>query len=139
MPEDPSEPDLVERVRRLVEANRVRDFDAIMSFYGPDAVASGIGTGAYTGRAEIRAAYEDWMSIYEDFDTEAEEICDLGNGVVFAITLTRGRLPGGSTTWLQVRLALIITWADGQIERIANYTNADRAREMAEQLAQQRS
>jgi hypothetical protein len=64
-----------------------------MSFYAPHAVASGIGTGIYEGHAEIRSAYEDWMRIYEAFDTEAEEIRYLGNGVVFAVTVTRGRLP----------------------------------------------
>jgi ketosteroid isomerase-like protein len=137
MSEEPT-PDLVERVKGLVDANSRRDFDAIMSFYAPRAVATGIGTGVYEGHAAIRPAYEDWMGVYEDFDTEAEEVRDLGNGVVFAVTITRGRLPGKGAGWLQVRLVLVMTWADGLIERIANYADIDKGIAAAERLAEER-
>ena len=139
MSEDATTSDLVERVKRLVDANSRRDFDAIMSLYASNAVASGIGTGVYEGHEAIRAAYEDWMGIYEDFDTEAEQIRDLGNGVVFAVTITRGRLPGNATGWLQVRLVLVMTWADGLIERIVNYSDVARGRAAAERLAADRA
>lgn len=67
-------PDLKERVKGSVDANSTRDFNAIMSLYSPHAVASGIRTGVYEGHPEIRPAYEDWMSIYEDFEWAHAEI-----------------------------------------------------------------
>ena len=137
MPEESAMPDLKERVKGLVEANSTRDFDVIMSFYAPHAVASGIGTGVYEGHAEIRPAYEDWMGIYEDFDCTAEQIRDLGNGVLFAVTLSRGRL-AGAVGWLQARLVLVMIWADGLLEQITNYTDIDKGRAAAERLAEER-
>jgi ketosteroid isomerase-like protein len=40
VPEKSTNPDLVEHVRRFDEALNAHDFDALMSFYAPDAVAS---------------------------------------------------------------------------------------------------
>jgi ketosteroid isomerase-like protein len=137
MSEEPTTPDLVERAKGLVDAHSTQDFDAIMSFYAPHAVASGIGTGIYESDAEIRPLYEDWIGSYEDFDCMAEEIRDLGNGVVFTLAISRGRLPG-ATGWLQVRLVLVTIWADGLIERLTNYTDIDKGRAAAERLAEER-
>jgi ketosteroid isomerase-like protein len=137
MSEESPTPDLEERVKGLVDANSARDFDAIMSFYAPHAVVSGAGTGVYEGHAEIRPAYEDWMGIYEDFSCRAEEIYDLGNGVVFAVTISRGRLTS-DTGWLQVRLVLVMTWVDGLIAQLTNYTDIDKGRAAAERLAEER-
>ena len=49
----------------------------------------------------------------------------------------RGRLPG-STGWVQTRIADVVTWAGGLIERQTAYTDVDEARAAAERLAQER-
>ena len=75
-------PDLVELMRRSVEAANRRDFDAMASFYALDAVwdMSPLGLGVYEGRAAIRRFFEDWFDSYEEWAMEIETIFDLGSG-----------------------------------------------------------
>jgi len=56
MSEESRTPHLVELTRQAVEAGTRRDFDALMSFYSPDAVwdLSPLGVGTFEGRAAIR-------------------------------------------------------------------------------------
>src|SRR6476469_1314959 len=75
-------PDLVELVRRLVEAVTRFDFDAAMSLFAPDAVVEGRASGmTFEGRTAIRGFYEDMTVAYEELESRSEEILDLGNGV----------------------------------------------------------
>jgi ketosteroid isomerase-like protein len=66
MSEESTTPDLVERVQRGVDATNARDFDAVMSFYAPDAVvvATGMST-SFEGVAAIRRFFEDWIGSYD--------------------------------------------------------------------------
>jgi len=58
MPEESTTPDLVELTRRNFEAANRRDFDAVLSFFAPDAVwdasLSGVGIGTFEGSAAVR-------------------------------------------------------------------------------------
>jgi SnoaL-like domain len=64
MSEEPTTPDLVERWRQANEAFVRRDFDAMMSFFAPDAVwdLSSAGIGRFEGTAAIRGFHEDWIA-----------------------------------------------------------------------------
>ena len=82
MTEESTTPDLVEAIRASVEAVNRRDWDAVESFYAPDAVDVGVeAIGTFEGAATIRGYYEDLASSYDDAHVETEEIIDLGNGV----------------------------------------------------------
>ena len=82
MPEEPTTPDLIRLARLLNEAINRRDWDAVESFYAPDAVDVGVeAIGTFEGAATIRGYYEDLASSYDDAHVETEEIIDLGNGV----------------------------------------------------------
>jgi ketosteroid isomerase-like protein len=62
MPEESSAPDAVELTRLAFEAVNQRDIDAIVSFFGPDAVLDGRAVGGlYEGRAAIRGFLEEWI------------------------------------------------------------------------------
>jgi ketosteroid isomerase-like protein len=137
MPEESTTPDLTVLVQRIVDATNERDFDAVMSFYAPDAVLDNEGIGIHEGRPAIRGLYEGWWGVYEDHQQEAEEIHDLGNGVIIAVVHQRARLPG-ATGLLQARYAAVATWANGLIEKQTNYLDIDQARAAAERLAQER-
>ena len=50
------------------------------------------GLGVIEGREAIRAFFEEWWAAYDDHESEAEEIQDLGNGVAFAVFVQRGRV-----------------------------------------------
>jgi len=140
MAEESTSPDLVELVRRSVEAADKLDLDARMTFYKPDAVwdASPMGIGTFEGQAAMRAFWEDWLSSYEGWQLQTVEVQDLGNGVTFAVLDQRGRLVGSSGE-IELRYAAVTEWEDGKIARITNYTDIDEARAAAERLAQERA
>ena len=81
MHEESTTPDLVDLTRRAYEAANRRDFDAMMSVFGPDSVCN-LQLGTFEGLAAIRSFFEGWRDTYEDYEAEAEDVVDLGNGVV---------------------------------------------------------
>src|SRR6266576_6791870 len=115
-------PDLVELNRRLLEAGNRRDFDAVMSFYAPDAVWEGRASGmTFEGRTAIRGFFEDMTLAYEEFEWRSEEILDLGNGGVFGVARASGR-PVGSTGRVENRGVIVAGWEEGLIVRGTTYT-----------------
>jgi ketosteroid isomerase-like protein len=140
MPEESATPDLVELVRGSIDSFARRDLDATMSVYGPASVwdTSPAGMGTFEGLAAIRGFFEDWISAYEEFEIDAEEILDLGNGVTFAVFNQRGR-PVGSSGEVRVRSASVAVWAEGLLVRVTNYPDIDEGRAAAERLAESRA
>jgi ketosteroid isomerase-like protein len=136
MSEQSATPDLVELVRRSVEAESP---EVAVSFYAPEAVwdASPWGMGVFEGKAAVRGFFEDWSASYTDMEWRAEEIRDLGNAVTFAVILQQGRV-AGSTGSVQLRYASVAEWRDGLIVRNTTYTDIDEARAAAERLAEER-
>jgi ketosteroid isomerase-like protein len=138
MREESTTPDLVERQKRLTEAANRRDLDAMMAFYAPDGVYDmSMGMGTFEGHASVRGFIEDWWGSYEEFEFEAEETLDLGNGVGFRVLIQKGR-PVGSSGEVELRYAAVSVWEDGKIVRMTNYTDPDEARAAAERLAEER-
>ncbi len=140
MTEESTTPDLVLLLKRLSDAVGRRDPDAITALYAPNGVwdLSPIGAGTFEGHAAVRGFMEDWFGSYEEWEREAEELLDLGNGVALAVWLQRGR-PVGSSGEVRQRYAAVLLCDDGKIARVTNYTNIDEARAAAERLAQERS
>jgi ketosteroid isomerase-like protein len=109
------------------------------AFYAPDGVwdMSPMGMGAFEGRAAARGFLEDWFASYEEYELEAEEILDLGNGVGFRVLNQKGR-PVGSSGEVELRYAAVAVWEDGKIVRMTNYNDIDEGRAAAERLAEER-
>jgi ketosteroid isomerase-like protein len=139
MPEESTSTDLVELTLRQFEAADHGDFDAIMSCWASDAVwdMSPMGLGLYEGAA-IRRFFEDWRGSYEDYETEAEEVLELGDGVTFAVVIQNGR-PVGSDGNVRIRYASVLAWVGGLIVRFTTYGDIDEARAAAERLAEDRA
>jgi hypothetical protein len=77
----------------------------------------------------------EWASSFEDLTLEADEILELGKGVVLSIYHQEGR-PIGGTNYVRVRSATISEWVDGVIVRVTIYSDIDKARAAAERLAE---
>ena len=139
MSEESTTPDLVELVRRRVDAVDRRDLDAMTSFFAPDAVydSSPMGFEVYEGREAIRRFFEDWWDSYEASEANAEEILDLGNGVTLTVLIFKAR-PAGSSGDVRLRYAAINVWEGSAVVRETNYTDIDEARAAAERLAESR-
>jgi ketosteroid isomerase-like protein len=138
MCEGPPAPDLTLLVQQVTDLE-TRAVEDRMSFFAPDSVwdMSRGGLGVIEGREAIRAFFEEWRAAYEDYQQEAEEIQDLGNGVAFAVFVQRGR-PVGSAGWVEFRDARVLVSADGLIERVTTFLDIDEARAAAERLAEER-
>ncbi len=140
MTEESSTPDVVALTRAFCRAGgRVEEE---MSFYGPNPVydVSPMGIGVFQGRTAIRRFLEDWMSSYEGYGEDVEEIVDFGNGIAFAAVRESGR-PTGSTidTRTHSTYGFVVVWIDGKIARMTAYPDIDEARAAAERLAEERA
>ena len=137
MPEEYTNPDLVELSRRQFEAAKRHDADAVLSNYVPDAVwdLSDAGMGVFEGVAAIRAFFEDWWGTWGEHEIEVEEVADLGGGVMYSCVREGSRLRG-SDGHVEQRRGWITLWAGDKIERVTIYLDIDRARAAAERLAQ---
>src|SRR5689334_15013452 len=93
MSQESATPDVVELVRKQVDALNRRDLDGVMSSVAENGVLDGRAD-FLEGRATIRAFLDDWFGAYEELDFELEEVSHLGGGVVFAVVIQDGRLVG---------------------------------------------
>jgi hypothetical protein len=112
------------------------DFDAMMSFFGPESVwdVAPWGLGTHTGLASIRHFLEGWIGSFDEYRVVVEEIVDLNNGIVFAVATQYGHTahaPGE----LQVRYAPVFVWAGSVAMRVTHYRDIGEGRAAAERLA----
>ena len=138
MPQESTTPDLIELTRRFVEAVNRRDFDSMVSFLGPDSVweAAAWGLGTHDGLRRIRRFFEDWIGSFDEYQVEVEEMRDLGNAVVFAVTMQYGRT-AHTRGYLRLRSATVLVWAEGVLTRVTNSPDIDETRAAAERLAEE--
>jgi ketosteroid isomerase-like protein len=130
-------PDLVELVRKQVEALDRGDRDGVMSSVTEDVVLEGRALGdVFEGREAIRDFLEDWFRLYEELDFELEEISHLGGGVVFAVVTQDGRLVGSGSR-IRQREGWVYLCVGGSIARLT-ISDVDEGRAAAERLAQER-
>jgi len=135
MSEESTTPDLVELVRKQLEALDRRDLDGVMSSVARDAVFAARFGEVFEGRAAIRRFLEDWFSAWPELDFELEAVSDLGRGVVFAVVIQDGRPVGGDGR-LRQREGWVYLFAGGSITRLT-ISEVDGARAAAERLAEE--
>ena len=134
--EEPTTPDVMELAQRWIDAVNAGDIDAATSLFAPDIVWQGVFQ-TFHGRAAARGFVQDWLDAYDEFELGAEEVRDLGGGVVFSVFIQRGR-PRGATGWVELRAATVNIVVDGLAERATVYLDVDEARVAAERLAGER-
>ncbi len=138
-PDESTSPDLFALMRSAVEALNRRDFDVMPRVFAPDAVydLSSWGLGVYEGLAAISALFEEWWSLYDELESEVEEVIELRNGVAFVAILQTGR-PVGTTAVVEERQGWVMVVVDGIIVRVTP-DDPDEARAAAERLAQEQA
>jgi ketosteroid isomerase-like protein len=139
MSQEPVTSSALEQARRSFEAADSGDYGWMISFYGPESVfdMAPWGLGTHVGLPAIRAFFEDWIGSFEEFAMAADEVIDLGNGVVFAVA-TQVALSAGSYSPLRLQHAAVSVWEDGVISHVVNYPDIEAAREIAGELAASR-
>ena len=131
MPEASTTTDPAELTRQHYETADRRDFDALMSVYGPDPVwdTSAMGLGIDEGPVAIRRFFEDWIGRYEEWRIGQDEILDLGSGVVFAAVGQNAR-PAGSTGDVVGLQAMAAGWREWLADWQDFRTDAEGYREL---------
>ena len=125
MTEQPTTPDPVEHRRGLLEAWNRRDFDAVQSFFAPDAVWETVGLGTtFEGVAAIRGFWQAWWARCDELWVEPEEV-----GVV-----QQNARPTGSAGYVRQRAGWVWVWVEGLIV----LAEIDQARAAAERIAEER-
>jgi len=139
MSEESRTPDLVELVRKQLKAMNRGDIDAFVEVYAPDSVldTAGYGMGTYVGPEAIRGFLREWAGSFNDLKVEADEIVDLGRGVVLTIYHQEGR-PVGGNNYVRVSSAFVGEFVGGMAMRGTVYADIDEARAAAERLAETR-
>jgi ketosteroid isomerase-like protein len=136
MTEESARPELVELVRKQVEALDRGDLDGVMVSVTDDVVLDGRFE-LVEGRAAIRDFLDEWFRAYEELDFHLEEVSHLGGGVVFAVVIQDGRLVGGDGH-LRQREGWVYLCVGGSIARLTTREGVDESRAAAERLAQER-
>ncbi len=126
----------IELTRRAFASADDRDFEAMMSFFGPDSVWDvwSWGLGTHSGPRAIRTFFGDWIGGFDDYHVELEELVDLGHEVVFAVATQTAR-PAGSRGFIQLRHAAIWVWEGEVAMRVTHYQDIEGARVVAAETA----
>jgi len=139
MPAEPATPSLVELTRQVFDAADRGDFDAVISRFAPDAVwDSHVIDARFEGVAEIRAFFERWFAAYDAFDVRAEDILDLGSGVVVCVFMNESR-PSEQEREPGLWFALVILWSGELVERVIGEEDLAAARATADRLVEERA
>jgi ketosteroid isomerase-like protein len=122
----------VEIAKRSFDAFNRRDFDALTELcdpavtwrWGRHFVESDV-----SGIRELREFFEHWIETFPDVRVEFERA--LGDGDVLLFLLHQGGAGGASGVPSQMEFAQIITFANGRIRDVRNYTDRREALEAA--------
>src|SRR5262245_44116865 len=121
----------VEIVRREYAAFATRDWEALAELCRPDIVYETYGPpGRLQGFREMTTYFDEWASVFGEFQVVAEEIVDLGDQVVAVERQDARRLKGsGAEERVGYTIACLISFRDGRISRVTEYASREEALE----------
>ena len=129
----------VEVVRRLFDAVARRDDETVLALYDPDVEWDGsrhrwaevlAGDPVWRGHDGLRAFFQQYYEMWEDFETDLEELIDAGEHVVSIVTQrARGRSSGLDVEWTDS----IGVWTirDGRVVRVVWFPTREEGLEAA--------
>jgi len=121
----------VEVVRRIYDAARRRDAEAVYGLYDPEVELDNsrlgfVEGGVFQGHDGLRNFFRNWHDAWEGIDYDFDELIDAGQGRVLAVVTRRGRgrLSGADVRW---RLALVWTVHGGKVTRLVWFPSPEEA------------
>jgi ketosteroid isomerase-like protein len=118
----------VEIVRRMYDAFAAGDADATLAIFDPDVVIDAshrVDGRVGHGREELVAIVGEWMSTWDDWREEVEEIRGAGDQVL-VISTQRGRGKGSGADW-ENRFGMLYDIQGGKISRWTVYDDPNEA------------
>ena len=89
-------------------------------------VREDFGRASYAGLDGLRAAWLDWLSPWESYRAEIEDVIDAGGGRVLVRTRDFAR-PNGASREVYFNGATVWSLRDGRVARIEFYWNPEEA------------
>jgi hypothetical protein len=129
---------LVELTRAWIEADSYEEWSAFAErLLAPDCVWVSEPLGPVKGKVAIVAFVKEYWATWQDHHHYAEEVLDLGHGVMFSIMREHGLLKG-SDAYVENRDAWVsVVGVDGRVVRSTVYKDIDEGRAAAERLAEE--
>ena len=93
-----------------------------------------LGLGHYEGRDTYRRFYEDWVSSYDTWSLEVEELEVVGEGMTVAGVVQRGT-PRDTDQAVEFRWGQLSLWDGDRISRVINFETVEQARTRAAELS----
>jgi ketosteroid isomerase-like protein len=122
----------VEIVRRMYGAFHRSDFDAALAYFDPEVEVDAsmrVDEGVGRGRDELRAIVARWVTAWDKWREEIEEMRDLGSQVM-VVSMQSGRARGSGIE-LETRYAVLYEISGDAITRMAIYNGPAEALEAA--------
>src|ERR1700730_4707560 len=125
----------VEVVRRAFAALAHGGVDAAAEFWDPEINWRAMegapdDVGEMDGIEAARRYVQDWYDMFDDFTSEIEELCDVGDDQVVAVIHNMGRAKrSGIPT--ELRYAALYTIRDGKMVRVREYMTKTEALQAA--------
>ena len=141
MPEESTTPDLIELTRQWIETDSYDEWAAFAEQWcAPDVVldAAQAGLGPYEGLAAVLAFLKEYWLTWEDHHHYAEEVLDLGHGVLYSVIREHGRMKN-SDAYVESRNAWVFLWVERRVLLATSYKDPEKARAAAERLAEERA
>ena len=140
VPEESTTPDLVELTRQWVETDSYDEWAAFAEHWcAPDVVfdTAQDGLGPFGLAAALAFLKEYWLT-WEDHRHYAEEVLDLGHGVVYSFIREHGRMKD-SDAYVESRSGWVFLWVEGRVLLATSYKDFELARAAARRLAEERA
>jgi ketosteroid isomerase-like protein len=112
----------VEVVRRVYDAARRRDSEAVLALYDPEVELDNtlmIGSmgGFYRGHDGLRSLFREWNEAWESIDYQLDDLTDAGGDQVVSVVTRHGR-GRASGAEVEIQVALLWTIRDGKVTRV---------------------
>jgi ketosteroid isomerase-like protein len=124
--------EVVERLRRAIEAFNRGDFDEALRDAHPDLewshelVPANLEGGVFRGPDEVKRFWRNWAEIFEDFRLDIEELVDTGDHVVMVVMLS-GRAKQSGVDIGTPRFAYLCEVEGDRATRVVAYPSKEEA------------
>jgi ketosteroid isomerase-like protein len=121
---------------RAYAALNAREFDLLVDLFGADSVwdVSRWGLGRHAGPAAIRHFLEDWFDSFVRYELRIEEMSELENGVVVAVSVFHA-WPAGGRESVRLRSAAVFVWERETLAEVTLHPDIEQGRAAGGRLA----
>jgi ketosteroid isomerase-like protein len=118
----------VELVRRQYAAFATRDWATLEEIWHPEIEYEALDPAMYRGHGQLREGFMGWSELYEEWWVTYDDLTEVGDRVAVVETFGGRGLKGSEADIrLEQSVACLISFKDGMIWRVKEYSTLDAA------------